>query len=194
MIIGSGNRITVTRPSSGIAVIRLEVPAILTTSIGNNEAVTIDFDDNLVSLIRVDEENGKLVVSATDQFKSEGGLHLGVVASALNSLEVLAPAKIAVTGLKGPSFSATTDGAVSLECSGSVTSISVTTTGSGAAADLFAVNAEDAEISITGVGNIKVMATRSLDVTINGVGDVAYKGNPPTINKHVTGVGSVHAG
>jgi hypothetical protein len=47
------------------------------------------------------------------------------------------------------------------------------------------------EISSTGASSAKVSVSETLRVSITGAGDVTYWGNPKTIEKHITGAGSI---
>lgn len=46
-------------------------------------------------------------------------------------------------------------------------------------------------VSIDGLGNANVQTTEKLDVTISGIGNLNYKGNPKEIRKNTSGFGSV---
>jgi hypothetical protein len=48
-----------------------------------------------------------------------------------------------------------------------------------------------AEISTTGAGDAEIAVADTLKVAITGAGKVSYSGNPPTIEKHITGAGSI---
>jgi hypothetical protein len=48
-----------------------------------------------------------------------------------------------------------------------------------------------AEISTTGAGDAEVAVAETLKVVITGAGSVKYSGNPPTIEKHISGAGSI---
>ena len=54
-----------------------------------------------------------------------------------------------------------------------------------------ALQARVVQISITGAGSAVVNATDTLRVAITGAGDVTYFGNPKTVEKHITGAGSI---
>jgi hypothetical protein len=47
------------------------------------------------------------------------------------------------------------------------------------------------QISITGAGSAQVNAADTLRVAITGAGDVTYFGNPKTVEKHISGAGSI---
>jgi hypothetical protein len=44
---------------------------------------------------------------------------------------------------------------------------------------------------VSGAASVDVYADEQLDVSVSGAGSVSYSGNPKTINKHVSGIGSV---
>jgi hypothetical protein len=48
-----------------------------------------------------------------------------------------------------------------------------------------------AQISTTGAGDAQVAVAETLKVAITGAGKVQYSGNPPTIEKHISGAGSI---
>ena len=48
-----------------------------------------------------------------------------------------------------------------------------------------------AEISTTGAGDADITVSETLKVVITGAGKVTYSGNPVTIQKSITGAGSV---
>ena len=47
------------------------------------------------------------------------------------------------------------------------------------------------EISTTGAADAELTVTETLKVAITGAGSVNYFGNPPNIEKHVTGAGTI---
>lgn len=55
----------------------------------------------------------------------------------------------------------------------------------------FGFTAQQAEISISGSGNAEITVTQLLKATINGSGNVYYKGNPAAIQKDISGSGKV---
>ncbi len=54
-----------------------------------------------------------------------------------------------------------------------------------------ALQTKTAEISTTGAGNAEVAVAETLKVVITGAGKVQYSRIPPTIEKHISGAGSV---
>jgi hypothetical protein len=55
----------------------------------------------------------------------------------------------------------------------------------------FELKAREVIIRISGSGNADVTVTELLDVGVSGVGNIRFKGNPPTVNQRISGVGTV---
>jgi len=51
---------------------------------------------------------------------------------------------------------------------------------------------KECEVEIYGSGDCDVNVSESLDVRINGSGNVTYKGNPAEVNQKVSGSGGAH--
>jgi hypothetical protein len=99
--------------------------------------------------------------------------------------------KLTAKQLTGPVFALESKGASEISLDGKVDRLLVDMTGaSQLAAD--GLQTKTAEISTTGAGDADIAVTDTLKVVITGAGKVAYSGNPPTIEKHITGAGSIH--
>lgn len=57
--------------------------------------------------------------------------------------------------------------------------------------DLLSMPTNDATITISGTGNVKVKPAGTLRVTISGTGNVYYEGTPTSIIQTITGTGNV---
>ena len=53
------------------------------------------------------------------------------------------------------------------------------------------LTAKRVHVTVTGSGNANVLATEELDASVTGSGDVRYSGNPPKVEKNVTGSGNI---
>ena len=53
------------------------------------------------------------------------------------------------------------------------------------------LKAEKAKIVSKGVGNLSVYADQELDITVKGVGNVTYGGNPEVLKTDISGIGKV---
>ena len=68
--------------------------------------------------------------------------------------------------------------------------LDINITGSGNVS-AFDMEVTDCQIKISGTGNCEVNVINSLDVRVSGVGNIFYKGSPPSVTQKITGVGNV---
>lgn len=106
------------------------------------------------------------------------------------SLRLEGAARARIQNLRATDLTAQLAGASSVDLTGSTTTEDVQLSGAGSyTADSF--DAADVSVYVTGAGDCKVRADRSLDVTINGLGKVSYAGSPATVQRQVSGLGSI---
>jgi hypothetical protein len=91
--------------------------------------------------------------------------------------------------LQAETLAARLSGAGSLQASGSATRLEITLSGAGsfAGADL---QAETAQVVLSGTGSATVWATSELDARISGLGSVKYYGRP-RVTENISGLGSI---
>ncbi len=81
-------------------------------------------------------------------------------------------------------------GSGDMELRGSTGDFDISIAGSGNV-EAFGLNSKHCEIKIAGSGDCQVNVSESLEVKINGSGNVLYKGNPSNVNKSISGSGNV---
>ncbi len=81
-------------------------------------------------------------------------------------------------------------GSGDLILSGTTEQLAANVTGSG---DIMAykLNAKNVDATVTGSGDVEVIATESIKARVTGSGDIDYKGNPSTEDKKVLGSGDI---
>jgi hypothetical protein len=98
--------------------------------------------------------------------------------------------KLIANQLSGPRFAFEATGASEVKLDGNIDELLADMTG---ASDLSAsrLQTRSAEISATGAADAEIAVSETLKVAITGAGKVTYSGNPKTIEKHITGAGSI---
>ena len=98
--------------------------------------------------------------------------------------------KLIANKLSGPAFAVESKGASEVSLDGKIDRLLVDMTG---ASQLSAdgLQTKTAEISTTGAGDADITVSETLKVVITGAGKVTYSGNPVTIQKSITGAGSI---
>src|SRR5207247_6740483 len=118
------------------------------------------------------------------------GIRVVISSPTRTSARLRGAVKLTAKQLSGPTFALESKGASEVSLDGNVDRLVVDMTGaSQLAAD--GLQTKTAEISTTGAGDADVAVTDALKVVITGAGKVTYSGNPPTIEKHITGAGSI---
>jgi hypothetical protein len=59
--------------------------------------------------------------------------------------------------------------------------------------DAKALIAQEADVTFEGIGDVSIHAKQKLNASVRGIGNLSYYGNPPVVNKTVSGIGSVVA-
>ena len=154
-------------------------------------ALTITTDENLLTYIESRKIDNRLELRTRERVHSKHGIKVVVSSSNRSGAKLSGASDLNVPALTGQNFAIQSSGAADVTLDGAVDELLADMTG---ATDLKAksLQARIVQISTTGAASAVVNATETLRVAITGAGDVAYYGNPKTIEKRVTGAGSIH--
>jgi hypothetical protein len=95
-----------------------------------------------------------------------------------------------VTGLTGGDIEIEDAGAASIVASGRAAREDISLEGVGKI-DTTALDARDVTVSNDGVGSVHVRASGILTMSVNGVGEIRYIGNPSHVESHISGIGRI---
>ena len=153
-------------------------------------AFRITTDENLLPYIETKVSGDTLYVSTREHVWPTHGIKVVMSSPARNGARIRGAVKLTAKQLNGPTFAVESKGASEVSLDGNVERLLVDMTG---ASQLAAngLQTKTAEISTTGAGDAEVAVTDTLKVVITGAGKVTYSGNPTTIDKHITGAGSI---
>ena len=153
-------------------------------------ALSVTTDENLLSYIETQKIDNRLEVRTRERVWPRHGIKVVVSSSARSGAKLSGASDLKVPALTGPRFAVQSSGAADVVLDGAVDELFADMTG---ASDLTAKNlhVRKAEVSITGAGDAVVNVSEVLRAAITGAGDVAYFGNPPTIEKRIAGAGSI---
>ena len=152
--------------------------------------VRITTDENLLPYIEASVSDGTLHLRTRGHVWPTHGIKVFISSLTRTGGRIRGAVKLTVKQLSGPTFALESKGASEVTLDGSIDRLLVDMTGaSQLAAD--GLQAKTAEISTTGAGDAGVAVTDTLKVVITGAGKVTYSGNPATIDKHITGAGSI---
>ena len=99
-------------------------------------------------------------------------------------------ARLTANQLSGRSFAIESNGAAKISLDGNVDDLVTDMTGA-SKLEANSLQTKTAEISSTGASHAEVAVSEALSVSITGAGKVIYSGNPPKVEKHISGAGSI---
>ncbi len=152
----------------------------------------IEADDNILPLVKTDVRDGVLYITNAQPYRSQKLVVLKITLPDLERITSNGAGNFKVVNLKNDAFEVHSTGATSFNAAGQTKSVKIESSGAGKI-ETSNLRAEKASVSISGAASVDVFASDQLDVNLSGVGRVSYSGNPKTVNKNVSGVGSVSA-
>ncbi|EIZ78402.1 hypothetical protein WSK_3021 [Novosphingobium sp. Rr 2-17] len=165
--------------------IAMEIPVELDFVKGDKSEMTVEGPASVVD--RLVWTNGRLSI----QGKSvKHGIKVHITAPEIAGLDLDAPGDITMTGLDQQKLYLNSNAAISLDASGKVQQVFVDTRGAGDI-DLGKLEAKDATVHVRGVGDVTLGATGTVNVEINGAGNVSLVRKPATLQSRINGVGSI---
>lgn len=164
----------------------MEIPVELVFTRGDKPGMTVEGPANVVD--RLVWENGRLSVNGSANIRH--GVKVRITAPEIAGLDLDAPGDVTLTGLDQESLRLNSRGAIDLDASGKVNRMFVTSQGAGDI-DLGKVQGRDATVRIDGVGDVTLGATGTVDVEINGAGNVTLIRKPATLRSRMNGIGDI---
>lgn len=195
--VDTGPRQTQTRDVEPFNAIDFEGTARLEIEVGSPESLTVEGRDSSLKRLKTHVENNILIIRGDRRDWISIGrsprvtLHIAV--PHLKALTLQGGNDVLLTGFNGGATKLTLEGATHLKAVGQLASLTVSLVGAGHA-DLKSLIADDAKITVDGVGSVLVHPKNSLDATMNGVGAILYTGNPREVNTHMNGLGTIARG
>jgi hypothetical protein len=184
-------------------------------SYGNSKSITLEMDENLLSYIETNVENGKLTIKPKKNIniKSPSKMIVRVSMTKVTSLQESGSGNIsgdgafyndgktsiAISGSGNIKFGFDSFKQLDLSLSGSGNmnfkngkseNIDAHISGSGNI-DCSNISSNEVVAQISGSGDIKVNAKNNIDAKISGSGNVFYKGNSVNIKSQIAGSGKV---
>ena len=154
-------------------------------------ALRVTTDENLLPYIENNISGDTLYLRTREHVWPTHSIKVIVSSPTRAGARLRGAVKLIAKQLSGPSFAVESQGASEVVLDGNVDRLLVDMTGaSQLAADR--LQTKTAEISTTGAGDAEVAVTDTLKVVITGAGKVTYAGNPATVDKRITGAGSIH--
>jgi hypothetical protein len=153
-------------------------------------SLRITTDENLLRYINSNVSDNTLHLRTREQIRPSHGVQVVISSPTRAGARITGAVKLSAKQLSGPRFAVESRGASRVLLDGKIDELLADMTG---ASELTAsaLQTKTAEISTTGAADAEIAVADKLKVAITGAGKVRYSGNPPTIEKHITGAGSI---
>ena len=147
-------------------------------------------DENLLRYIDSDISGDTLHLHTREQILPTHGVKVFISSPTRIGARTSGAVKLVAKQLTGSRFALESRGACQVSLDGSIDELLADMTG---ASELTAssLQTKTAELSTTGAGDAEIAVDETLKVVITGAGKVKYSGNPATIEKHISGAGSI---
>ena len=211
---GSGVITTKSRSVSGFDAVQIDGAGDLIITQGESESLEIQAEDNIIDELTSEVQDSRLVLGYRDNFLRHqiipteritytltvvdlsevtinGAADMDIEAIETESLSLIinGAGNITVDQITADRLNVEISGTATIEVEGQVSQQFVSIEGAGnfKAGDL---QTSESSIEIAGLGNATVWATETLDISIDGGGNVRYYGSPD-VTQDISGLGDI---
>ena len=153
---------------------------------GDQQQVKLSGDDNLLTRVETNVDDGRLAVDVDGWLDPKLPLVLELTVLDVDGIELSGSNDVLIRDLDGERFDLRISGSADVELTGTIGQLVVDSSGS-ARVDARNLWASRVDIDSSGSSKIQVCADDTLVIDISGSGDVDYWCSPSTIHEDVTG-------
>lgn len=183
---GDGPRTVRTLDFDGDRILAIDAPVTLRFTRGDTTRMTVEGPRRTID--RLQWREGRL--SLPGRSWSHGAITVTITAPRIAGLEINGASDIVLNGLDQPSLTIDARGAVDLDATGKVRTLTVSSHGAGDL-NLEKLEARDATVRIAGVGDVDISASGTVDAAVSGAGDISLHRKPARLTSTINGVGSI---
>jgi hypothetical protein len=210
---GNGNIMKEKRQMSDFTEIASSGSMSVAVSYGSSNEIEVEGDENILPYIITEVKNNRLTIRTKNvSFNTKNKITVYVSLTKLTGVSLSGSGNITGNGKfennETTTFRVSGSGSIrmgfdkinkadiivsgsgNITLSGSASFVDVTISGSGNA-NCFDLVCDDVKARISGSGNIKIFADKSVDASISGSGSVHYKGSAANIQQKTSGSGKV---
>ena len=187
---GSGNRKTEKRDLASFKSVDAAGAFEVTIVCQQPQSFEIEGDDNILPIIKTEVTGGVLRIHSDTQYNASKPISIRISVPDLEKFSSEGAGDIHVSRVKNDQLVLSNKGAANIVASGQTKFVDISSSGAGNI-ETSELQAERAKVAVSGAANVNVYASQQLDVSVSGIGSVTYSGNPPVVNKSVSGIGSV---
>jgi hypothetical protein len=183
------------RTAAAFTAIDLRGPISIEVQAGKPQAISVRGSQKFIGMLVTEVVNGELRIYLRDKDvkRMNGEPRVIVTVPDLRRFSMEGAGETVLRDITGERFDLNYRGAGSLEIAGKVKQLTLQAQGVGEV-DARRLLAQDADVNFQGIGSVEIYASNRLDARVQGMGELSYYGHPKTVNKSVSGIGSVNAG
>jgi len=183
------------RTAPAFTSIDLKGPISIDVQAGKAQSITVRGTPRFVAMLVTEVVGGELRVYLRDGStkKISGDPRVIVTVPALRKFSMEGAGETVLRDIAGERFDVQYRAAGSMKIAGTVRQLNLQAQGVGEV-DARKLIARDANATFQGIGSVDLYASGRLDAQVDGMGELRYYGHPKTVNKSVSGIGSVKAG
>jgi hypothetical protein len=188
---GSGHVIKEIRQAKSFNQINIDGIFNIYLSQGEKEAIEVEADDNLLEYVKTDINNSVLSIDFTYSkgIEKSTELNIYITVTDINQLELEGIGNVScLTDLHLNKLKLINSGIGSINLKGKASEVYIKNSGIG---KIKATEFEVAYLKVkaSGVGSVRVNATKEISVNLSGVGNVYYTGEPKLKDINMSGIG-----
>lgn len=166
----------------------------MTVEAGKTQSVVVRGDDKFIADLKTTVVDNELQITMSDKTYdgAKGAPRITITVPALSRVKVEGAGETVISNVNTDRLDIGYLGAGLLSASGKVKYLRLNAKGVGQV-DTKALHAERVDVNFEGVGSVSVYASDLLNAVAKGMGSLNYYGKPKTVNKSVSGIGSVSA-
>jgi T5SS/PEP-CTERM-associated repeat protein len=191
LVQGSGNVKTEGRSVHGFHKVQLNGTGTVIIDRGNRESLTIEAEDNILSVLESTVSGGVLNLGPKSgtAVSPTAPITYRLTAKDLDGLSIAGSGSINARKLDTATLTVDISGSGDVTTEGKAGDQRVSISGSGKF-DGRALQGKTGSVSVTGSGSALTNVSNTLDVSVSGSGTVEYRGKP-RLTEHITGSGTV---
>ena len=187
---GSGNRVRQIRAAGDFTRVIADDAMDVEIRIGPHASIELEGDDNLIDRIRTDAERGTLHLRVRGGYRVRRPMIARITVPRLERLDLEASGDGRISGLNGGTLALASFGSGSFTAEGRVDALELRIQGSGDA-NLEGLRASEARLVINGSGDASAHVVDTIIATVNGTGEIVYRGEPRNVTEDVNGTGRI---
>ncbi|MCH7878088.1 MAG: DUF2807 domain-containing protein [candidate division Zixibacteria bacterium] len=179
---------------SGFESVTLKSVADVEITFGPEYRVEVETDEVYLELMDIDVRRKTLVIDMDDDdycnlfLRSE--IIVRITMPALEEIRLKGVGDMIIENFEGQTLEVTLSGIGDIEIDGTVGELDISVSGIGDA-NLRQLQATDAWATVSGMGDLRLSVSGTLDARVSGFGDIIYYGHPKDVNRSVSGFGDI---